>query len=111
MIAARIIEVLMAAAPTLFAASIACVFLSGIAWMIDRRAVLDERARAERWHDAGVAIDDILAETWPEAAAVTGPIEVVITGEIELPPATVSCPHLSMLDRADGLRCPECDPR
>lgn len=116
MIAAAIVDVLVAAAPSLLAACAVSAVLAAIALVFDRRAVRVERAAGERWHDAGMAIDDILEEAWPEAAAVTGPIEVVITGPTTvIPPEPLApleaCAHLSTLDRLDGLRCPTCDPR
>lgn len=114
MIAATL-DVLVAAAPVLFVAALVCAVLAGIALAFDRHAVRVERAAGERWQDAGMRIDDILAEAWPEAAAVTGPIDVVVTGPTtiippEPPPLPLApCPHLSTLDRGDRLGCPECD--
>ena len=110
MLADAVVEVLYDAAPTLLAASVGAGILAAIAWAMIRRAERDDREAEERWQDLAVTLDDILAEPWPEAEAVTGPIDVVTTGPTAIiPPAPVSCPHLSMLDRADGLRCPICE--
>lgn len=107
---AALTQVLYDAAPTLFGASVVAAILAGVAWAIIRRAERAERADDQRWQDVGVTIDQILAEAWPEAEAVTGPIEVVTTGPTAIvTPTPISCPHLSMLDRADGLRCPICE--
>lgn len=109
-------EALFDAAPVMLGASIVLAAVSAGAFVIDRRAVRADRDAEERWAAVGDRIDDILAAPWPEAAAVTGPIEVVvtgpqevITGEVELPKRGIACPHLTMLDRADGLVCPDCE--
>lgn len=116
MLAAAVVEVLYAAAPALLVMSViagALAVVAGALHILDTKA---ERMADEEWQEVGVRIDNILAAPWPEAEAVTGPIEVVvtspvevITGGIEIPAPAPPCLHLSRLDRADGLRCPECD--
>lgn len=115
---AIVIAAVYAVAPALFVGAIACAILAGVALGWQRHTVRVEREADRRWQDVAAAIDDILAEPWPEAEAVTGPIEVVTTGPVpvvEVPPESLApleaCAHLSTLDRLDGRRCPECDPR
>lgn len=83
------------AAPMLLLAALTGLAVSTLAFALERVQLV-----------ADLAARDAVREALDAVPRVGDPMVAAITGEIEVQRV---CPHLSILDRLDGLTCSECN--